>query len=125
MAKVRGGDEGITRREAYIQAWEKQIALWTILSEKSPAIDRLREATALSMVQVKKEMEDRVNSLSIASEADRLDLAKLRGKLDGLESVYYDIADAGKKIEHAKLCIVKLADEIKRIKKGELLDEKA
>lgn len=125
MGQARAGKEGIDRRQAMIEAWEKQIALWTILSEKSPAVDKLREATTLSMQQVKREVESLTETLSIATEADRLHLARLRGKLDGLESVYYDIADAGKKIEHAKLVIVKIADEIKRIKKGELLETKA
>lgn len=95
------------------------------MTEKSAALDKLREATGLARTKTERDILDRVKTLSFASDADRLDLAKLAGRLDGLESIYYDIADAPKKIEAARQVIAKLADEIKRAKKGELLDTRA
>ncbi len=94
------------------------------MSEKSKGLDKLREATDLGVKKTQQDILDRVKTLSFASDADRLDLAKLAGKLDGLESVYYDIAEAPRKIEGARQIIAKLDDEIKRARKGELLETK-
>lgn len=125
MGQARVGDDGIAARKAKIEAWEQQIAVWELMTEKSPAVDKMRQASELGIQKISREILERVKTLSFASEADRLDLAKLSGKLDGLESVYYDIADARKKIEGARQIIAKIADEIKRAKKGELIDTKA
>ena len=105
--------------------WEAQIQVWEAMSEKSKGLDKLREASGLGVSKTKEEIIDRVKTLSFSSDADRLDLARLVGRLDGLESIYYDIADAPRKIEGARQIIAKLADEMKRAKKGELLDTKA
>ena len=125
MGQARVGDDGIRERQQKIAAWEAQIAIWALMSEKSKALDKLKEATDLGRQKVEREILDRVKTLSFGTDADKLDLAKLAGKLDGLESVYYDIADAPKKIEGARQIIAKLVDEIKRAKKGELIETKA
>lgn len=125
MGQARVDEQGIKERKQKIAAWEEQIAIWEVMSEKSPCVDKLREATDLGLKKTQREILDRVKTLSFATDPDRLDLAKLAGRLDGLESVYYDIADAPKKIEGARQFIAKLADEIKRAKKGELLETKA
>lgn len=125
MGQSRVDDAGISARKQKIAAWEQQIAVWTATSENTAGMNKLREATKLGIDLVKKEISERVKTLSLATEADRLDLAKLAGKLDGLESVYYDIADASKKIEGARTIIAKLVEEIKRAKKGELIETRA
>ncbi len=125
MGQARVGEDGIQARKSKIAVWEQQIQIWEAMAEKSNGLEKLREATMLGVESTKKEILQRVKTLSFDSGPDRLDLAKLAGRLDGLESIYYDIADAPKKIEGARLIIAKLADEIKRAKKGELLDTKA
>ena len=125
MGQARVGDAGVAERKQKIAVWEAQIQVWEAMSEKSKGLDKLREASGLGVEKTKQEIIDRVKTLSFASDADRLDLAKLAGRLDGLESIYYDIADARKKIEGARQIIAKLADEIKRAKKGELLETPA
>ena len=125
MGQVRVGDAGVDARKQKIAAWEQQIELWKATSENTDGMNKLREATKLGIDQVKREIEDRIKTLSFSTEVDRLDLAKLRGRLDGLESVYYDIADASKKIEGVRTIIAKLAEEIKRSKKGELIETRA
>ena len=125
MGQGRVDESGIAARKQKIAVWEGQISVWEAMSEKSRGLDKLREATDGGVKTTQREILDRVKTLSFATDADRLDLAKLAGRLDGLESVYYDIADAPKKIEGARLIIAKLADEIKRAKKGELLETKA
>lgn len=125
MGQARVDDAGVVARKKKIDAWEQQIAVWSATSENTVGMNKLREATKLGIDQTKREIEDRIKTLSFATESDRLDLAKLRGKLDGLESVYYDIADASKKIEGARTIIAKLVDEIKRAKKGELIETRA
>lgn len=125
MGQSRVDREGIEQRRLKIEAWEKQISVWQMMCDKSPAIDKLKEATDLSMAQAKREILERVKTLSFATDPDRLDLAKLAGKLDGLESVYYDIAEAPKKIEGARKIIAAIVEEIKRAKKGELIETRA
>lgn len=125
MAQTRVGKEGIEYRKKKIAAWEAQIEVWNATREKSPGLAIIREATEKGTVVKKKQILDRVKTLSFSTEADRLDLAKLAGELDGLESVYYDIADADKKIETARSNIARLVDEIERAKKGELLESVA
>lgn len=125
MGQARVGEAGVQQRKQKIAAWEAQIEVWKAMSEKSPGLENLREASRLGVETTKKEILDRVKTLSFSTDADRLDLAKMGGRLDGLESIYYDIADAPKKIEGAKQIIAKLADEIKRVKKGELLETPA
>lgn len=122
MGQVRVDKEGIARREQQIAGWSKQVEVWMAMCEKSPQLDILRRATELSITAIKRDIDERVKTLSFATVPDQLDLAKLRGKLDGIESVYYDIADAPKKIEQAKLIIAKLVEENKRAKKGELIN---
>lgn len=125
MGQQRVDENGIARRQAMIEGWNKQIEVWTAMCEESKPLSLLRQATELSIRRVREDISDRVKTLSFGTEADRLDLAKLQGKLDGLESVYYDIADAPKKIEQAKLVIAKLSEEISRAKKGELIETRA
>jgi len=125
VGQARVGEDGIRERKLAIERWESQIAVWEAMSEKSSGLEKLREATGLAKSRTERDIIDRVKTLSFASDADRLDLAKLAGRLDGLESIYYDIADAPKKIEAARKVIAKLADDIKRAKKGELLDTRA
>lgn len=125
MGQARVDESGIAARKQKIAAWDQQISVWAATSENTPGMLKLREATKLGIDHVKREIADRNKTLSFATEPDRLDLAKLNGKLDGLESVYYDIADASKKIEGARTIIAKLADEIKRAKKGELIETRA
>lgn len=125
MGQARVGEEGIKARKEKIELWEQQIAVWQGLAEDTPGLRKLREATGLGVTKTRDEILDRVKTLSFATVPDQLDLAKLSGRLDGLESIYYDIADAKKKIEGARTIIAKLADEIKRAKKGELLETRA
>lgn len=125
MGQARVGDAGIAERKHKIAAWEAQIKVWETMTEKSKALETLREATGLAREKTERDILDRVKTLSFGTDADKLDLAKLAGRLDGLESIYYDIAEAPKKIEGARQIIAKLADEIKRAKKGELLETKA
>lgn len=125
MGQARVGEEGIKTRKDKIALWEQQIVVWSGLAEDTPGLKKLREATGLGVEKTRSEILDRVKTLSFATVPDQLDLAKLAGRLDGLESIYYDIADAKKKIEGARTIIAKLADEIKRAKKGELLETKA
>lgn len=123
MAQARVGEDGIKQRRLKIDRWQAQIEVWRIMQDdKSKGLSLAREATSKGISTIKDEIVDRVKTLSFATEADRLDLAKLSGKLEGLESIYYDIAEGGKKIEGAEHIIAKLSDEIKRAKKGELLD---
>lgn len=123
MAQARIAEDGIKARKLKIERWDAQILVWEAMQDdKSKGLTLAREATKAGISTIERDIIDRVKTLSFATDADRLDLAKLAGKLDGLESIYYDIADAGKKIEGAKQIIAKLADEIKRAKKGELID---
>lgn len=123
MAQQRVGESGIKDRKLRIERIEAQIEIWTAMKDdKSKGLSLTREATGRGVSTIKDQILDRVKTLSFSSDADRLDLAKLAGRLDGLESIYYDIADAQKKIDNARLVIAKLDDEIKRIKKGDLLE---
>ena len=123
MAQARIGDDGVKARKLKIERWEAQIEVWEAMrDDKSKGLALAQKATGAGVSTIKEQILDRVKTLSFATDADRLDLAKLAGKLDGLESIYYDIADAGKKIEGARTIIAKLVDEIKRAKKGELID---
>ena len=125
MGQARVSNEGIETRKKKMEAWEHQITVWQELSEETPGLKKLREAAGVGIGKIRGEIIDRVKSLSFATVPDQLDLAKLAGRLDDLESIYYDIADSNKKIEGARVLIAKLADEINRAKKGELLDTKA
>lgn len=123
MAQQRVGESGIKDRKLRIERIETQIEVWEAMKDdKSKGLALMRQASDKGISTIKDQILDRVKTLSFSSDADRLDLAKLAGRLDGLESIYYDIADAQKKIDNARLVIAKLDDEIKRIKKGELLE---
>jgi|CXWL01.1.fsa_nt_gi hypothetical protein len=122
MAQARINEEGIKLRKEKISRWEAQIEVWRSSGEKSPGMDIMRQAVTAGKAAEEKEVLSRVKSLALSTEADRLDLAKHQGMLDAFNAIYYDIVDASKKIEGAENIIAKLVDEIKRAKKGELLD---
>ena len=125
MAQARVGDKGIAERKEKIRRWEAQIEVWRLTSEKTPGLEIIRKALLAGKNAEEKEVLSRVKTLSFATEADRIDLAKHQGLLDAFNSIYYDIVDASSKIEGAETIVAKLADEIKRAKKGELLDAEA
>ena len=125
MGQSRVDEQGIATRKERIAAWENQISVWEVMLEDSNAKKKIEEAASLGVKKLEREILERVKTLSFATVPDQLDLAKLAGKLDGLESVYYDIADAKKKIAGAREIVAKLADEIKRAKKGELTETRA
>lgn len=125
MGQKRVDSEGIKRREVVIDRLEQQIKIWQDTSEKTPGLELLRKSCAAGIEANKKEILQRVRNLAFSTEADRLDLAKLAGRLDEIESVYYDISDAPAKIEGSKKRIAVLTEEIRRAKKGELLETEA
>ncbi len=110
-----------------MESLDAQIEVWEIMLGESKSIDIMRRAVPLAREKATRDIMDLVKTLSFSTEADRLELAKRVGKLDGLESVYYDIDrdELKKKIEGARKRIAHLAEEIKRAKKGELLETRA
>ena len=123
MAHARVNEQGIKERQRKIAAWEQQISVWRATGDdKSAGMKILRESVEKAKSVEEKEILSRVKTLQFVSEADKADLAKLAGRLEAFDSIYYDIADAAKKIENAEAFIAKLVDEIKRAKKGELVD---
>lgn len=92
------------------------------MRQKSAGLLKLEEMTNGAATKIRAAIVERVKTLQFATDADRLDLAKLAGSLDMAESVYYDIAEADKKIAAAKKTIAVLAEQIGRAKKGELLE---
>ena len=125
MGQKRVDKEGIKRREDVIERIEKQIKIWQDTSEKTPGMELLRKSCDLGIQKKKKEIFDRARSLAFTTEADRASLSQLVGSLDELERFYYDISDATAKIEVAKNRIAVLVEEIRRAKKGELLETEA
>lgn len=125
MGQKRVDRAGIERREVAIDRLERQNKIWKETAEKTPGMELLRKSCEFGIEKIKKEILNRVKSLAFSTEADRADLAKLAGRLDEIESVYYDISDAPAKIEGSNKRIAVLVEEIRRAKKGELLETEA
>ena len=125
MAKARVGDEGIKIRKEKIARWEAQVSVWKRTAEKTPGMEIIRTAILAGKEAEQRTILERVKTLSLSTEADRLDLAKHQGILEAYDSIYYDIVDASKKIEGAEVLIAKLREEIARAKRGELIDTEA
>ena len=125
MAKARISAEGMKEIKQKIARWEEQISVWKSTGEKTPGMEITRKAIFAGVEAERRTILERVKTLSVSTEPDRLDLAKHQGILEAYESIYYDIVDASKKIEGAENLIAKLREKLERAKRGELIDTEA
>ena len=122
MAQVRLNQQNIQDRKDRIARLEQAIERWEALGEKSKGLELLRAAMMRARSVEEKAIQERIKTLAIATEAERIELAKITGRLEAFNSVYYDISEDRQKIEGARGIIVSLVNEIETAKQGQLVE---